>query len=76
MATKYLQITKCSAGFLKNAQTLNNCLIRLMSSASGSGKVGFIGLGNMGNHMATNLLKKVNILLVSNHSLSEHFLFT
>lgn len=60
MVTKFLTITKCRAGFLKkNANTLSECLIRLMSSSTESTKVGFIGLGNMGNHMATNLLKKV-----------------
>lgn len=41
-------------------------LIRMMSTNAGS-RVGFIGLGQMGNRMATNLINKVftsNILKI------------
>ena len=43
------------------AQTLENNFIRSMSSAGSNKNIGFIGLGNMGGHMANNLMKKVGI---------------
>lgn len=42
----------------KYCTRFNTLIIRSMSRSTGV-NVGFIGLGNMGGHMATNLLKKV-----------------
>lgn len=44
----------CSA---QNAKCMQQTLVRCMSSQSASKNIGFIGLGNMGGHMATNLIK-------------------
>lgn len=44
---------------ITNASKLNALMARLMSSSGGPTNVGFIGLGNMGGHMARNLAKKV-----------------
>ncbi|GAV09242.1 hypothetical protein RvY_18814-2 [Ramazzottius varieornatus] len=38
--------------------------IRMASSQSSSNRVGFIGLGNMGSHMARNLLKKGQSVMI------------
>lgn len=37
---------------------MGQTMVRAMSSQGGSKNIGFIGLGNMGGHMATNLMKK------------------
>lgn len=37
--------------------TMGQTLVRGMASAAGSKNIGFVGLGNMGGHMATNLMK-------------------
>lgn len=42
----------------KNAVQIGDVLARFMSTG-GSSKIGFIGLGNMGGHMANNLMKQV-----------------
>lgn len=42
----------------KNIKIAGDVFARSMSSL-GSKNVGFIGLGNMGNHMSSNLMKKV-----------------
>lgn len=53
--------------FLSIAMSKSNCYLNLtqtvrsMSSSSSGSNVGFIGLGNMGNRMATNLIKKVRL---------------
>lgn len=45
-----------------NVKIIGDVLSRSMSTL-GSKNVGFIGLGNMGNHMSSNLMNKViNIL--------------
>ncbi|XP_061395915.1 probable 3-hydroxyisobutyrate dehydrogenase, mitochondrial [Musca vetustissima] len=51
MALRYICI---SPAFNSMGQTF----VRAMSSQSGGKNIGFIGLGNMGGHMATNLMKK------------------
>lgn len=45
--------------------TIRAVLIKNMSGSAGStaANIGFIGLGNMGGHMARNLLKKVRQIL-------------
>lgn len=43
----------------KNAVQIGDILARFMSTGAGS-NIGFIGLGNMGGHMANNLIKQVN----------------
>lgn len=55
----------CSSS--KNAMQISDVLARFMSSGRSS-KIGFIGLGNMGNHMVSNLMKQVSI----NHLISIH----
>lgn len=42
----------------KNAKQISDILARFASTGSGS-NIGFIGLGNMGGHMANNLMKQV-----------------
>lgn len=42
----------------KNAVQIGDILSRFMSTGAGS-NIGFIGLGNMGGHMANNLIKQV-----------------
>ncbi|XP_075165156.1 3-hydroxyisobutyrate dehydrogenase, mitochondrial [Haematobia irritans] len=39
------------------ANAMGQTFVRAMSSQGGSKNIGFIGLGNMGGHMATNLIK-------------------
>ncbi|XP_005190473.1 probable 3-hydroxyisobutyrate dehydrogenase, mitochondrial [Musca domestica] len=38
--------------------SMGQTLVRAMSTQSGAKNIGFVGLGNMGGHMATNLMKK------------------
>lgn len=45
---------------IKNAMQFSDVFVRSMSTG-GPKKIGFIGLGNMGGHMASNLMKKVFI---------------
>lgn len=52
----------CLTSSLKNVQ-IGDMFVRAMSTASGK-KVGFIGLGNMGGHMASNLMKKVCVTVI------------
>ena len=47
----------------------NMMALRQFSAAASKGKVGFIGMGNMGLHMATNL--KANGFTVKGYDLSE-----
>ncbi len=42
----------------RNAIQIGDVLARFMSTG-GSSNIGFIGLGNMGGHMANNLMKQV-----------------
>lgn len=44
----------------KNVIQIGDVLARFMSTG-GSSNIGFIGLGNMGGHMANNLMKQVRI---------------
>lgn len=37
--------------------------MKYMSTSTGQKNVGFVGLGNMGGHMASNLMKHVSIIL-------------
>lgn len=46
----------------KNAIQIGDVLARFMSTG-GSSNIGFIGLGNMGGHMAYNLMKQVGVFL-------------
>lgn len=46
----------------KSAIQIGDVLARFMSTG-GSSNIGFIGLGNMGGHMANNLMKQVCGLL-------------
>jgi NAD binding domain of 6-phosphogluconate dehydrogenase len=48
----------CFANNLKNAVTMTEMLARNMST--GPKNIGFVGLGQMGHNMASNLMKKVN----------------
>ena len=41
----------------QSAKVMQQTLIRCMSSQSASKNIGFVGLGNMGGHMASNLMK-------------------
>lgn len=51
-----LRVLCSSSG--KNAVQIGDILSRFMSTGAGS-NIGFIGLGNMGGHMANNLIKQV-----------------
>lgn len=53
----------------KNAVQIGDILARFMSTGAGS-NIGFIGLGNMGGHMANNLIKQVNEYYILAHILS------
>lgn len=60
MAHKLLSTTMIAS--IKCHPNLQQVMWRCMSSSSPTGlKVGFIGLGQMGNRMATNLIKKVRL---------------
>lgn len=49
----------CLSNNLKNiTKTLESNFIRCLSTASDTKNIGFIGLGNMGSHMAGHLMKK------------------
>lgn len=45
----------------QSGKAANEMLARYMSSAAGSKRIGFIGLGNMGGFMTKNLMKKVGL---------------
>lgn len=79
MAYKLLStMTKWNTLFTaKNNFILMQNINRNMSSSSnGAGaNVGFIGLGNMGKHMATNLLNKVRFVEEQKKLLYAHALF-
>lgn len=53
----------CLTSSFKNGVQIGDMFARAMSTASGK-KVGFIGLGNMGGHMASNLMKKVSVAVM------------
>lgn len=53
----------CLTSSLKNGVQIGDMFARAMSSGSGK-NVGFIGLGNMGGHMASNLMKKVCVTVI------------
>jgi len=49
----------CLSNNLKNiTKTLENNFVRCLATAAQNKNIGFIGLGNMGGHMASNLMKK------------------
>lgn len=63
MAYKFLSIAMSKSSFYSyNCYSNLTKTVRNMSSSSSGLNVGFIGLGNMGNRMATNLIKKVSSL--------------
>lgn len=45
-------------------QQVASAFLKYMSTTSGSKNVGFVGLGNMGGHMASNLMKHVRFLIL------------
>lgn len=70
-----LQRAICSAA---NKSTIDAVLWRNMSSSAATANVGFIGLGNMGGHMARNLMKKVGFFYrekCKSHVMCRYLLF-
>lgn len=57
-----------------NQKQLASAFMKYMSTSAGQKNVGFVGLGNMGGHMASNLMKHVSCEPRINYSIQCYYI--